>query len=53
MIIVMVQSFAAVYTWVLNGSGYGLFANHSLTLASYLARANAAVINLRELLSQG
>lgn len=39
--------------WVLNGSGYGLFANHSLTLASYLARANAAVINLRELLSQG
>ncbi len=37
----------------LNGGGYGLFANHSLVLASYLARANAAVINLRELLDQG
>ncbi len=39
--------------WVLNGTGFGVFANHSLTLASYLARANAAVINLRELLSRG
>ncbi len=38
---------------VLNGGGFGLFANHSLVLANYLARANAAVINLRELLSQG
>ena len=38
---------------VLNGSGYGLFANHSLVMANYLARANAAVINLRELLYQG
>ena len=38
---------------VLNGSGFGLFANHSLVMASYLARANAAVINLRELLDQG
>ena len=38
---------------VLNGSGYGLFANHSLVMANYLARANAAVINLRELLDQG
>ena len=38
---------------ILNGSGYGLFANHSLVLANYLARANAAVINLRELLDQG
>jgi hypothetical protein len=34
-------------------SGYGLFANHSLVMANYLARANAAVINLRELLDQG
>ena len=39
--------------WVLNGTGFGVLANHSLTLASYLARANAGVINLRELLSQG
>lgn len=38
---------------VLNGSGFGLFANHSLVLASYLSRANAAVINLRELLGEG
>ncbi len=38
---------------VLNGGGYGLFANHSLVMANYLARANAAIINLRELLDQG
>ena len=38
---------------VLNGSGYGMFANHSLVMASYLSRANAGVINLRELLDQG
>jgi hypothetical protein len=38
---------------ILNGSGYGIFANHSLVLASYLSRANSAVINLRELLDQG
>ena len=38
---------------ILSGSGYGLFANHSLIMANYLARANAAVINLRELLDQG
>jgi len=38
---------------ILNGGGYGLFANHSLVLANYLARANAAVINLRELLDKG
>ena len=38
---------------VLNGGGFGVFANHSLVMANYLARANAAVINLRELLDQG
>lgn len=38
---------------ILNGGGFGLFANHSLVMANYLARANAAVINLRELLDQG
>lgn len=38
---------------VLNGGGYGVFANHSLVMASYLSRANAAVIDLRELLAQG
>jgi hypothetical protein len=38
---------------VLNGSGFGLFANHSLVMASYIARANAAIIDLRTLLTQG
>ncbi len=38
---------------ILNGSGFGLFANHSLVLASYLSRAHSAVIDLRELLQQG
>jgi hypothetical protein len=38
---------------IMNGGGYGLFANHSLVMANYLARANAAGINLRELLDQG
>ncbi|MEM7279230.1 MAG: DUF2333 family protein [Pseudomonadota bacterium] len=38
---------------VLNGSGFGTFANHSLVMASFLSRANAAVIDLRELLDQG
>lgn len=38
---------------ILNGSGFGLLANHSLTMAAYISRANAAVSDLRELLSQG
>ncbi len=38
---------------VLNGSGFGTFANHSLVMANYIARANAAVIDLRRLLEQG
>jgi hypothetical protein len=38
---------------ILNGDGFGLFANHSLVLASYLSRAHAAVIDMRELLEQG
>lgn len=38
---------------VLNGGGFGMFANHSLVMASYLSRANAAVIDLRDLLDQG
>jgi hypothetical protein len=38
---------------VLNGSGFGFLANHSLVMASYISRANAAIIDLRELLSQG
>lgn len=38
---------------VLNGSGFGLVTNHSLVMASYISRAHAAVIDLRNLLSQG
>jgi hypothetical protein len=38
---------------VLNGTGFGLFANHSLVMASYISRANAALIDLRQLLQQG
>ena len=38
---------------VMNGGGFGVFANHSLVMANYMARANAAVINLRELLDRG
>lgn len=38
---------------VLNGSPFGFFANHSLVMANYISRANAAVIDLRELLRRG
>ena len=38
---------------VLNGHGFGVLANHSLILASYMGRANAAVIDLRMLLERG
>jgi hypothetical protein len=38
---------------ILNGRGFGFIANHSLVMASYLSRANAAVRDLRQLLVQG
>jgi hypothetical protein len=38
---------------VLNGTGFGVLANHSLVMASYISRANAALIDLRALLAQG
>lgn len=38
---------------VLNGSQFGLFANHSLIMANYISRANAAIIDLRKLLQDG
>lgn len=38
---------------ILNGSGFGLITNHSLVMASYISRANAAVIDLRSLLEEG
>lgn len=38
---------------ILNGYGLGLVANHSLVMASYISRANAAIIDLRRLLEDG
>lgn len=38
---------------ILNGDGLGLLANHSLVMASYISRANAAISDLRQLLAQG
>ena len=38
---------------ILNGTGFGFVANHSLVMASYISRANAAIIDLRSLLAQG
>jgi hypothetical protein len=47
------QAQAPIYSpLILNGGGFGLLANHSLVMASYVARANTAVINLRNLLVQ-
>ncbi len=38
---------------ILNGSGLGMLANHSLVMGSHISRANAAIIDLRRLLSEG
>jgi hypothetical protein len=38
---------------ILNGNGFGVLANHSLVMASYISRASASISELRELLSQG
>ena len=38
---------------ILNGSGFGFVSNHSLVMASYISRANAAIIDLRNLLMDG
>lgn len=38
---------------VLNGDGFGVLANHSLVMANYISRANAALIDLTELLRKG
>ena len=37
---------------ILNGDGFGLVANHSLVMAAYLARANAAITQLRDSLGR-
>ena len=45
---------AAIWSpMILNGDGFGFVANHSLVMASYISRANAAIIDLRNLLEQG
>lgn len=38
---------------IFNGSGFGILANHSLVMANYISRANAALIDLRDLLAKG
>lgn len=38
---------------ILNGTGFGFLANHSLVMASYISRANTAIIDLRDLLDKG
>lgn len=38
---------------ILNGDGMGLLANHSLVMASFVSRANAAITDLRTLLASG
>lgn len=38
---------------VLNGGGFGMLANHSLVMASYVSRTNAALNDLRMLLAEG
>lgn len=38
---------------ILNGDGLGLVANHSLVMGSHISRANAAIIDLRRLLTEG
>ena len=38
---------------ILNGRGFGFVTNHSLVMASYISRANAALIDLENLLRDG
>jgi hypothetical protein len=38
---------------ILNGGGFGFFANHSLVMANYISRASAQIAELRTLLSRG
>jgi len=38
---------------ILNGDGLGILANHSLVMGAHISRANAAIIDLRRLLTEG
>ena len=54
----MIQSLESALTptlspVVLNGDGFGLFANYSLAMANYIARANAAALDLRDVMNRG
>jgi len=38
---------------ILNGNGFGMLANYSLAMANYVARANAAALDLRDVMNRG
>lgn len=38
---------------ILNGNGFGILPNHSLVMANYISRANAAMIDMISLLNKG
>jgi hypothetical protein len=38
---------------ILSGDGFDLFANYSLSMANYVARANAAALDLRDIMNRG
>lgn len=38
---------------ILNGGGFGAFANHSLVMANYISRASVGLSDLRDLLDRG
>ena len=38
---------------IMNGTPFGFFANHSLVMANYVSRANAAIQDLRKVLERG
>jgi hypothetical protein len=38
---------------ILSGDGFGMTANYSLSMANYVARANAAALDLRDLMNKG
>ncbi|MCK5828998.1 MAG: DUF2333 family protein [Methylococcales bacterium] len=38
---------------ILSGDGFGMFSNYSLSMANYIARANAAALDLRDLMNKG
>ena len=42
-----------LFPMTFNGSGYGIYANHSLILANYISRASATMIDLKKLIDNG